>query len=114
MRPSERTMAVLALLWAVAASAVVARPELRAWRAPVVLPFVLVVPGWAWVRLARLGSWFVEAAASVLVSLALLALGTAAALLAGRWSPTFGFGFVTAAMLVALALGLRRPSRDRP
>lgn len=105
----ERTPVVLVLVWTVVASAIVVSPELERLRAPVVLPFVLLAPGWAWVRLARLGSVFVEAAASVLVSLALLTLGTGLALVAGRWSPTFGFGVVTALTLVGLALGVRRP-----
>ena len=101
---------VLVLVWAAAASAVVARPDLRWLRAPVVLPFVLTAPGWAWVRLARLGSVFVEAAASVLVSLALLTLATGVVLVvAGRWSPTFGFGAVAALTVVGLAIGLRKP-----
>ena len=99
---------ILVLAWAAGASAVVARPELRGLRAPVVLPFVLVAPGWAWVRLARLGSVFVEAAASVLLSLALLTLGTGLALVVGRWSPTFAFAVVTALTVVGLAVGLRR------
>ena len=99
---------LLVLVWAAVASAVVVRPELRELRAPVVLPFVITAPGWAWVRLARLGSVFVEVAASVLVSLALLTLGTGIALVAGRWSPTFGFGFATTLMVVGLAAGLRR------
>lgn len=104
----ERTVAVLVLTWAAVASAVVFRPDLAWLRAPVVLPFVLVAPGWAWVRLANFGSLFVEVAASVLVSLALLTLATGIALVGGRWSPTFGFVTVTALTVIGLAAGIRR------
>lgn len=95
----------MVLAWAVAASAVVAFDGLQALRAFVVLPFVLVAPGWAWVRLARLRSPVVEAAASVLVSLALLLVAAGVALAAQRWAPTFAFAAVTVVAVVGLAVG---------
>ena len=77
----------------------VALEATAAIRGPVVLLFVLLVPGLAIVRLLHLRDWLFELALAVALGIALAVVVPTTMLYAGAWSPP-----VSLALIIALAL----------
>ncbi len=91
---------------------------LPALRPFVVLPFLLLCPGLAWVRLLRLESPLAEFTLAVALSLVLATVVAAGMLYAGAWSPkgslTVLLGFTLAALVVdAIRDRARRRGREK-
>lgn len=77
----------------------------------VVLPFLLLCPGLAWVKLLRLESRLAELTLAVALSLVLATAVAAGTLYAGAWSPRLSLAVLLTLTLLAVALDTRRPSR---
>ncbi|MCA1672159.1 MAG: hypothetical protein LC799_08140 [Actinobacteria bacterium] len=95
---------VLIVLSGTAASIVTftgAFPNVRPF---VVLPFLLLCPGLAWVRLLRFESGLAELTLAVALSLVFATAVPAGMLYAGAWSPRGSFAVLFALTLVALVL----------
>lgn len=102
-----------ALLGAIAAAGVLAAILAAAGasgapRAIVALPFLLIGPGLAWVRLLRLDDPMTELALAVTVNLALEAIVATALLVTGLWSPGLALAMMVAITLAASAAGFAR------
>jgi uncharacterized membrane protein len=102
-----------ALLGAIAAAGVLAAILAAAGasgapRAIVALPFLLIGPGLAWVRLLRLDDPMTELALAVTVNLALEAIVATALLVTGLWSPGLALAMMVAITLAASAAAFAR------
>ena len=87
-----------------AVSVVVFTGALPAVQPFVVLPFLLLCPGLAWIRLLRLESGLAELTLSVALSLVLTTGVAGAMLYAGAWSPRGSLAVLLALTVVALVL----------
>lgn len=96
------------LLLTVGASALVVLGAPPALRAPIVLPYLLVVPGLAWVRLLRMRSFASVATLSIALAMAIDTLVAAAMIAAGVWSAEVGVVAIGVVTLVPLLAGSRR------
>ncbi len=79
----------------------------------VVLPFLLLCPGLAWVRQLRLEYPLAELTLAVSVSLVLDTVVAAGMLYAGAWSPKGSLALLLALTLVALVLDAVRDKARR-
>ena len=104
-------MNLLLLAAAALASAVYGVPELEVLRPAVVLPFATVVPGYAWARVARVGSPLVELVVGVLLSLALVTLLALGLLALGEWSPGVVLAGLVVLTVVAVLARVRQQRR---
>lgn len=77
-------------------------------RAFVVLPFLLLCPGMAWVRLLRLESALQELTLAVALSLVLATAVAGAMLYMGAWSPRGSLAVLLAITMLALVLDATR------
>jgi hypothetical protein len=75
------------LFWGGAMALAVAVPAPVYLRAPLVVSFACVAPGWALVRHLRLSSLVMEMTASVALSTSLLTLGSYLMVVTETWSP---------------------------
>lgn len=103
-----RTLGVVLLAATTAAMLTAVALDAPAWvRMPLVLGWVLLVPGWAWARRLRLHDRGDELAVGAAISIALLALLGAAMALTGVWVPLAAL----VALVVIAAAGLFLPAR---
>ncbi len=103
----------LIILSGVIAGSVTFGSVLPALRPFVVLPFLLLGPGIAWVRLLRLESPLAELTLALAVSLVLATAVAAGMLYAGAWSPKGSFAVLLALTVVALVLDASRDNARR-
>jgi len=103
------------LLWCGAMVLAVAVPAPVDLRAPLVVSFACVAPGWALVRHLRLASLLMEMTCAVALSAAALTLGSYLMVATGNWAPYLLWEALTlltaidvATMLVVSAFGHRR------
>ena len=80
-------------------------------RAAVALPFLLLCPGMALVRLLDVQGWLMEWTLAVAVSIALETIVATIMIYKGVWSPDLGLVVLIAICLAASALQLRPRSR---
>lgn len=95
-------------LWTVLASGLVLLDAPGAVRAPVVLPYLLIVPGLVWVRLLGLRSWAVIVTLTVTLALAIETLIAAVLVYAGLWSASTG-ALAVATLTLLPMVKYRRP-----
>ena len=97
------------VLAATAVTVLVVLTEAPTWlRAPIVLLWALVAPGWTWARQVGVADRGDELVLSVVVSAVALVLIAGTMAIVGAWSPGWAF-----ALLVALAIaGLVVPHRS--
>lgn len=88
------------------------------FRSAVILPFVLMLPGTALVRLLNVGEPLLELTLGVALSVALATLAAMATLYAEAWSPdavlTLLVEVTIAAVLIELLIALRRHLHSQP
>jgi hypothetical protein len=111
-----RSLAWLGLtaVWGGAAILALAVEANAAYRAPVILPFVLVCPGLALVRLLGIPVAAARLSLAIAVSLALAVLVPAALVYAGAWSPPAALAILAglAITFAAVEVVLRRGGRE--
>lgn len=95
---------LVALAATVAAVIVVLVEPPTSVRALVVLPWVFVVPGWAWTRRVRLPDRVDALVLGLAVSAVLVVLIAGTMALIGAWSARWVFALLVAAALAGLAL----------
>jgi hypothetical protein len=104
MRTQPLTWSFVLVISAIAVLLAVFGELVNPLRAAIVLWFLVVCPGMAFVRLLRLGEGWVEWTLAVALSLALDALVAAGMLFAGRWAPQAGLIILTGLTLLGVAL----------
>jgi hypothetical protein len=108
------------LFWCGAMALAVAVPAPVYLRAPLVVSFAAVAPGWALVRHLRLSSLVMEMTGALALSTSLLTLGSYLMVVTGSWAPyvlleslTLLVALDVAAVLLASTFGRGR-RRDSP
>jgi hypothetical protein len=97
-------------VWGLAAVLVVTLDVQAAYRAPIVLSFLLICPGLTIVRALRITVTAAQFSLAIATSTALVVLVPAALLYAGAWSPQAALGLLIGVTLVVGAIDvLRRP-----
>jgi hypothetical protein len=97
---------VISSAWGAAAIVAVGLDASSAYRAPIVLPFVLVCPGLALVRLLGIPTATARLSLGVALSLVLAVLVPAALLYAGAWSPAAALAILIAVAVAAATIEL--------
>jgi hypothetical protein len=82
-------------------------------RLPLVLLWLLIVPGWPWARRARVGDIVDTFIVGIGLSAAMLTIVAAAMAVTGVWMPAAAFLVLSAAGVVG-ALAPQRSARDAP
>jgi hypothetical protein len=95
-------------VWAAAAALTVVLDVQVAYRAPVVLSFLLICPGLSIVRAFGIRRGAVEVALGVALSMALAVLVPAALLYAGAWSPSAALAVLIALTIAVAAIDVVR------
>jgi hypothetical protein len=103
-------------VWGGAAVLLMAVQASAAYRAPVILTFVLVCPGLALVRLLGIPAAAARLSLAIAVSLALAVLVPASLLYAGAWSPPAALAILAglAITFAAVEVVVQRGGRDEP
>ena len=113
MIPGRGRWAIVVAAFAVAAATAAAAGAPASLRAPVVLAFLLLGPGMAYVPLLGLGDLLAELTLGLATSLALDLAVAAAMLYAGAWSPRTSLLVLVGVALAGAALqaGIAREKR---
>ena len=106
-------MNLLLLAAAALASAVYGLPALEAFRPAVVLPFAMVGPGYAWARVAQVGTPLVQLVVGVLLSLAFVTFIALGLLYLQEWSPGIVLAGLVGLTVAAVAASVRQQRRGR-
>lgn len=112
MNSRPRLWPLLIVVWALVTGLLVFAGSDTPLRPVVVLPFLLVCPGLALVRLLRIREPVTELTLGVALSVALAVLVPGAMLYTGAWSPKASLALLIAAALAASGPDLVRPRAE--